>query len=246
MNEHHFDAEIMLSGRGEAGVWSSAAAVLRERVYGDVRVRAQWTVPGGTPVIRVPLQVIDERERGDARDLPSFVELYFHDVYLLFNIAAPGSFGGVISVNGGPYRVNEIELDARAFTYVAASLQTLTLRDVAGWYDSLQIGTRQLATNGPAAALFELLHLAHGPEDDDVTILRLARSADALAIRVDALVPLREAIVRGAVPVLHPMADDVLDPSVDDAALDRTVAIDDAAGRVIGALQSLVSKRVSG
>ncbi|HEY0372285.1 MAG TPA: hypothetical protein VGD79_09805 [Thermoanaerobaculia bacterium] len=240
MNEHHFDAEIMLSGRGEAGVWSSAASVLRERVYGNVRVRAQWSVPGGTPVLRVPLQVIDERERGDARDLPAYVELYFHDAFLLFNLAAPGSFGGVVSVTGGPYRVNEIELDPRTFAYVSASLQTLSLRDVAAWYDSLQIGTRQIATAGPAVALFQLLHLARGPEDDDVTVLRLARAADALSIPVDTLVPLREAILRGAVPVLHPMADDVLDPAVDDAALDRTAAIDDAAGRVIAALQSLV------
>ena len=243
MNEHHFDAEIMLSGRGEAGVWSSAASVLRERVYGDVRVRAQWSVPGGTPIVRVPLEVIDGRDRGDARDLPAYVELYFHDVYLLFNLAAPGSFGGIVSVNGGPHRVNDIELDARAFAYVASSLATLPLRDVAAWYDSLQIGTRQLATNGPAAALFQLLHLARGVEDDDVTVLRLARSADALSVPVTALVPLREAIVRGVVPVLHPMADESLDPAVDDAALDRTAAIDDAASRVIGALQSLVAVR---
>lgn len=241
MSEHHFDAEIMLSGRAA----EADREALGERVYatdaGTVRVRAEWSAPAdGTPVIRVPLQVVDERANGDARDVPAFVELYFHDAFLLFNLAAPGSFGGVVSVSGGAYRVNELTFDARVFEYVSASLAALPLHDVAAWYDSLQNGTQQLATTGVTKALFHLLHLARGTEDDDMTVIRLAQSAEALQVPVEALAALRETILRGIAPVLHPMADDALDSTLDDPSFDRSAAIDDAARRVIGTLQSLV------
>jgi hypothetical protein len=240
MSEHHFDAEIMLSGRAA----EADRETLNERVYatdaGTVRVRAEWSAPNGTPVIRVPLHVVDERANGDARDIPAFVELFFHDAFLLFNLAAPGSFGGTISVSGGSYRVNELTFDARLFEYVSASLAALPLSDVAAWYDSLQNGTHQLATTGVTKALFHLLHLARGAEDDDMTVIRLAHSAAALQVPVEALAALRETILRGTAPVLHPMADDALDPTLDDPSLDRSAIIDDAARRVIGTLQSLV------
>lgn len=245
MNEHHFDAEILLTGRTEAIVWSSASAALRERVYDGVRVRAQWSVPGAAPVIRVPMVVIDERPEGDARDIPAFVELFFHDAFLLFNLAAPGSFGGVVSVSGGDYRVNEIAFDASVFAYASASLAALPLRDVIAWYDSLQNGTRQLATTGVTKALFHLLHLGRGNENDDITVLRLAQSAEALAVPPEDLTPLfalRDAVARGTAPVIHPMFDDVLDPLVDDPSYDWSTVIDDAASRVIGALQALAAR----
>lgn len=240
MSEHHFDAEIMLSGRAA----EADRETLGERVYatgaGAVRVRAEWSRPNGAPVIRVPLHVVDERANGDARDVPAFVELFFHDAFLLYNLAAPGSFGGTISVSGGAYRVHELTFDARTFEYVSASLAALPLHDVAAWYDSIRSGTSQLATTGVTKALFHLLHLARGTEDDDMTVIRLAQSAEALQVPYEELAALRESILRGTAPVLHPMADDALDSTLDDPSLDRSAVIDDAARRVIGALQSLV------
>jgi len=239
MNEHHFDAEIMLSGRAV----DAKREALGERVYatdaGTVRVRAEWTAPDGAPVMRVPLRVVDERANGDARDIPAFVELFFHDAFLLFNLASPGSFSGIVSVSGGSYRVHEMALDARVFDYASASLATLPLRDVVAWYDSLQNGTRQLATDGVTKALFHLLHLARGPENDDMTVIRLAQSAEALALPAEELATLRDAIASGTAPVVHPMMDDALDPAID--AIDWTGVIDDAAARVIRELQSRVS-----
>ncbi len=240
MSEHHFDAEIMFSGRAA----EADRETLGERVYatdaGTVRVRAEWSTPNGTPVIRVPLHVVDERPNGDPRDVPAFVELFFHDAFLLFNLAAPGSFGGVVSVSGGAYRVNELTFDARLFEYTSASLAALPLHDVAAWYDSIQNSTRQLAATGVTKALFHLLHLARGAEDDDMTVIRLAGAAEALQVPVEALAALRETILRGTAAVLHPMADDALDATLDDPSLDWSAAIDDAARRVIGTLQSLV------
>jgi hypothetical protein len=243
MNEYHFDAEITLSGRAA----EADREELGERAYatgaGAVRVRAEWSAPNDVPVLRVPLHVVDERANGDARDVPAFVELFFHDAFLLFNLAAPGSFGGVISLSGGEYRLRELALDARVFESAAAA-KSLPLRDVVAWYDALRIGTSQIAATGVAKALFHLLHLARGPEDDQTSVLRLARAAEALGVRAETLAPLfahRDAIARGTAPVLHPMADDALDASVDSASLDWTAAVDDAAGVVIGALQSLAA-----
>jgi len=234
MNKHHFEAEITWSG------WAAEVEALEERVYGEVRVRAEWNVPGDAPVIRVPLRVIDERERGDARDIPAFVELFFHDAFLLLNLATPGSFGGVISVTGGVYRVRELIFDARVFE--SAKRSFVPLREVVRWYDALQIGTRQLSTSPEAKALFHLLHLARGPENDEMSVLRLAQCAEVLNV-TESLAPLfalRDAIVRGTAPVLHPMQDDALDASIDEH--DWTVAVDHASSAVVRTLQTLAHR----
>jgi hypothetical protein len=243
MNEYHFDAEITLSGRAA----EADRGELNERVYatgtGGVRVRAEWSAPNGAPVLRVPLHVVDDRVNGDARDIPAFVELFFHDAFLLLNLASPGSFGGVIAVSGGDYRVHEVALDARVFENALAA-KSLPLRDVIAWYDALQIGTSQLATTGVAKALFHLLHLARGPEDDQTSVMRLAQAAEALGAPAETLAPLfahRDAIARGTALVLHPMADDALDARVDDASLDWTTVVDDAAGVVIGIIQAQIA-----
>ena len=122
MNQFRFEAKIVLAE-------AVPADVVRERVYGGVRVSAEWPATLVASGIRVALEV-----RGDLepRDAPAYVELFFHDVFLLLNLAAPGSFGGTISVVGGELRVRELVFDARVFTY-AAPLATLPLADVVAW-----------------------------------------------------------------------------------------------------------------
>ena len=235
MNEYHFDAEITLSEESELGS-------LDERVYstdaGAVRVRAEWSAPGDVPVIRVPLTVIDERANGDARDIPAFVELFFHDAFLLFNLARPGSFAGVIAVSGGEYRVRELAFDARSFL-PAMSLRPLS--DVVRWYDSLRIGTRQVAASDVEKVIFHLLHLARAVENDETSVIRLAQCMDALSMSSEPLFALRDAIARGNAPVIHPMYDDALDARVAD--FDWTGIVDDAAAVIIGELHARISGR---
>lgn len=232
-----FDAAISLTTDPRAAAFWSG---LGERVYrtetGVVRVSADWSPLADAPTARVPLEVVDEREDGDARDLPAFVELFFHDAFLLFNLAEPGSFGGVIAAAGGELGVRELAFDPWVFEYAQAT--ALPLSDVVAWYDSLDLGARQVVSNGTARALFQLLHLSRGEEDDAVSIVRLALASDALGVERDArLFELRDAIVSGVAPVVHPMYDDALDSRLDDASLDWSDEIDRAANRVIGALQ---------
>ncbi len=243
MTEHHFENEITRT----APIAIHDAEALRERAYvtaaGTVRVRADWSaIDSEEPAVRVPLVVSDERTSGHARDLPAFVELFFHDAFLMFNIAAPGSFGGVIATSGGEYRVRELTLEPHLFAY-ARVRNTLELRDVVAWYDSLELGTQQLAENDVAKVLTHLLQLARSAEDDTLIVVRLAHALEVLQLRSDRLFALRDAICNGTAPVVHPMHDEVLDERLEDGALDWTGAIDGAANLVVAALQERVRSR---
>ncbi len=231
MNDYRFEAEIALADE-------FLTEVVRERVYDEVRVSAAWPAQLDTPEVRVTLTVRGELE---PRDAPAYVELFFHDLYLLLNLASPGSFGGTISFTGGP-RVRELAFDPRVFAY-AAPLGTLPLADVTRWYDGLNLGTQQLAMSDVARALVQLLHLARSPEREEDSILRLAIAADALMDRKRAprrLFELREDIAYGRVPVIHPMYDDALDSRVEDATREWIEVTDEAARLVIGELQERV------
>ncbi len=230
MNEYRFEAGIVL---GDA----VPQDVVRERRYGGVRVAAEWPAELAAPRIEVSLVVEGDLE---PRDAPAYAELFFHDVFLLLNLASPGSFGGTISISGGALRVRELELDPRLFVQ-GAPLARLPLADVVRWYDALDLGTQQLATGDVAAALVQLLHLARGPEREEESIFRLAIAADRLTLDAPArLFELRDAIARGRVPVIHPMYDDALDPRVEDATWEWIEVADAAARVVIGALQARI------
>ena len=198
---------------------------------------AEWPADLATSEIRVGVEVSGDFDR---RDAPAYVELFFHDVFLLLNLSTPCSFAGIISMAGGELRVRDVTFSARLFQY-ASGLGAVGAETVVAWYDGLGIGTEQLATTGVAAALFHLLHLARGEEDEEQSILRLAGAADALGKRdeLTRLFELREEIARGRKPVIHPMHDDGLDPRVEDATAEWVVVVDRAASVVIGALQQL-------
>ena len=232
MNEMRFEAEI---ARGDA----VPAGVVRERLYGNVRVNAEWPVELATPELRLGVTVLGDVDR---RDAPGYVELFFHDVFLILNLAAPGSFGGTISIAGTELRVRELSLSARVFDY-ARGLTRVPVEQAIAWYDGLQLGTRQLAEDAVTVALFQLLHLARGEENEEQSVLRLAAAAEALLGRPESLrrlFELREQIATGRAPVFHPLHDDALDPRVTDATREWTEVADDAASAVIGALQERI------
>ena len=231
MNQYRFEAEI---ARGE----QVPVNVVHGRVYGNVRVDAQWPGDLETPELRVTVTVFGDVDR---RNAPAYVELFFHDVFLLLNLSTPGSFSGTISIAGGELRVRELTFSARVFEY-ASGLQSLPLEQVAAWYDSLNIGTQQVATSAEAAALFQLLHLSRGDEDEEQSILRLANAAEALHVeRASArLLDLRHLIAQRRAPVLHPMHDDALDPRIEDSLQEWTETADTAASLVITELQKRI------
>src|SRR5438309_2845342 len=122
MNQHKFSAEVARQGRvPNAGeFFRDAAVAFRERAYGNILVQADWTpLASDDDIVRIDVTVNGELA---PRDVPAFVELFFHDAFLLFNIALPGSFGGAITVTGGEFRVNDLSFDASPFACGASSI----------------------------------------------------------------------------------------------------------------------------
>lgn len=224
-----FEAEI-------AGSDAIPAGIIHERVYGAVRVSAAWPADLATPELRIPIEV---RGDVDRRDAPAYVELFFHDVFLLLNLAAPGSFSGTVSISGHDLRVRELVFHPHVFASAAG--QRLPLQNVIAWYDALQLGTQQVANSDEAKALFQLLRLGRAEEDEEQSIVRLASAVEAL--RVDPaprLLALRDDVARGRTPIFHPMHDDALDARVEDATSEWIDVADAAAALVIGTLQERV------
>ena len=232
MNEYRFTAEVARSTRDRnAECWRSA--LLRERTYttreGIIRVGADWEpLVSEEEVVRIDVWVIDDDGSIAPCDVPSFVELFFHDVFLMVNIAAPGSFGSAITVSGGEFRVNDMVFDASAFA-CSAGVTTLPLSEVVAWYRG---GIQQVAGTPMQRVFFHLLHIARG--DADEWMLR-ARLADCLTV-----LGMSDSIAE--VPLYHPMHDEMLDERVDD---DATEAIDRAMGRVLAAIQDAVLEAAS-
>ena len=234
----------------DLAVWRSAAEVLRERTYaaedGSVRVQVDWD-----PLVmrdhadESPVQFEVRVSGANERDVASYAALFFHDAFLLLNLAVPGSFGGAITILSG---ASELALSARVFEYAwaasASSIEPLPLADVVKWYDALALGATQVATDGVAKALFLLLHLARDEEDESMSVVRLGQALEALDTGATAqFFELRDAIVHGVAPVLHPLADDALDAHVDDESLQLVNASDYAASVVVSALQGLIRGR---
>ncbi|MEA2326722.1 MAG: hypothetical protein QOE68_1681 [Thermoanaerobaculia bacterium] len=220
MNQHKFTAEVARQTRVPNAVefFRDAAAALRDRAYGNILVQTDWTpLASDDDIVRIEVTVIGDI---DPRDAPTYVELFFHDAFLLFNIALPGSFGGAITVTGGEFRVNDLFFDAAPFACGASSVP---LAEVAAWYPA---GTNQIASTPMQTALFHLLHIGRGGHDEWMQRARLNECLKALGIgeSVD------------EIPVIHPMHDETLDARVDDAAAE---IVDRAMVRVLSAIQEL-------
>jgi hypothetical protein len=221
MNTHKFSAEVARQTRAAdtAEFFRGAAAVLCDRAYGDILVQADWTpLASDEDVVRMEVTVIGQLA---PRDVPAYVELFFHDAFLLFNIALPGSFGGAITVTGGELCVNDLSFDAAPF---ACGAPSVPLAEVVAWYHS---GTNQIASSPMQTVLFHLLHIGRGNHDEWMQRVRLNECLKALGVD--------ESI--DETPVLHPMHDESLDERIDDAATD---VIDRAMVRVLRAVQDAV------
>lgn len=217
----------------DAAVRASAAELLRERTYGGVTVVATWL---GEDAMQLRVDGADRET--DAR---SFGEFYAHELYLLLNLAVPGSLG-VVSP----------QLDAYAFevAWVAArrngwpAIEPLPLDRVLAWYDSLALGTTQRAATPIARALFALLHLARLDPSEPAALLHLGHALSALEVlddpRLAPFLALREAAIGGGASIVHPMHDELLDPSLGDVDTDDVAAADLAASVAVAEVQARI------
>ena len=224
MNKQRFSAEVARQTRVPNAVdfFREAAAALGDRAYGNILVQADWApLASEEDVVRIDVTVIGDVA---ASDVPAYVELFFHDAFLLFNIAHPGSFGGAITISGGEFRVNDLSFDATPF---ACGAQSVPLAEVIDWYPR---ETNQIVSTPMQTVLFHLLHIGRGGHDEWMQRVRLNECLKALGID--------ESI--GEIAVIHPMHDESLDARVDDAA---TEIIDRAMVRVLTAVQAAARRK---
>jgi len=217
MNTHKFSAEVARQGRvPNAGeFFRDAAVAFREHAYGNILVQTDWTpLASDDDIVRIDLTVTGDIE---PRDVPAYVELFFHDAFLLFNIALPGSFGGTITLTGGDFRANDLSFDAAPF---ACGAESMPLSEVIAWYPA---ETNQIASTPVQTALFHLLHIARSTPDEWTYRAHLAECQTALGLE-----PLAE------IAVTHPMHDESLDNRIND---DATDILDRAMVRVLTAVQ---------
>lgn len=227
MNEHRFSAEVARQTRvpNAREFFRNAAGAVRDRAYGHILVQADWApLASHDDIVCIDVAVIDAEDRLAPRDVPAYVELFFHDAFLLFNIALPGSFGGAITMTGGDFRVNDLFFDAASF---ACGAEPVPLAEVAAWYP---VEASQIASTPMQTVLFHLLHIGRAGHDEWMQRARLNECLKALGID--------EAL--SEVAVVHPMHDESLDPSLDDGASD---AIDRAMIRVLAAVQDAARTR---
>ena len=128
------------------------------------------------------------------------------------------TFGGVITVTGGEFRVNDLSFDAAPFACGASSIP---LAEVVAWH---RPETNQIAATPMQIVLFHLLHIGRGGHDEWMQRARLNECLKALGVDES----LEE------VPIIHPMHEETLDARVDDAASD---IVDRAMVRVLTAIQ---------
>ncbi|MBV9067525.1 MAG: hypothetical protein JO093_24645 [Acidobacteria bacterium] len=219
MNEYQFTAEVARQTRVPNAVefFRDAAGTLRERAYGNIVVHANWMpLASDDDIVRIDLRVTGDCA---AADIPAYVELFFHDAFLLFNVALPGSFGGAITATGGEFRVNDLSFDAAPF---ACGAPSMPLPEVVAWY---RPETNQIAATPMQTVLFHLLHIGRGDHDDWMQRARLNECLKALGID--------ESI--DEIAVIHPMHDESLDARLDDSA---TGIVDRAMVRVLTAVQA--------
>lgn len=242
MSEHTFEL-LTRTGRlaadresittaADREVHAAAAELLKERMYGALRVTAEWREDAA-----IRLRVEGAERESHARSLADF---YAHELFLLLNLAVPGSIG-VVSP----------QLDAYAFevAWVAAmrngwpAIEPLPLDRVVAWYDSMQLGTAQRATTPIARALFALLHLAKLDPSEPAALLHLGQALAALEVdepRLGRFAALREAVIDGTAPSIHPMHDESLDATLEDGDADAIAAADLAASAVVAAVQARI------
>lgn len=191
-----------------------------------------------------------------------FAELYAYELFAILNLSYPGSCNFLtlsIKVKGDRVAL-EPRLPGYPFDFARVetlagrwpSLQVLPLRQVALWYSSLQLGTRQSAETSVEKLLFAMLHLSKRDDYAEAVIwifyaletlveTRVGESVSTLVRRVSLLLgldekqkialnkqlrklyDLRSSIVHGGYRVTHPIAQEVVDRSVGD---ERSRAID--------------------
>lgn len=137
----------------------------------------------------VSLSGVEGSEEARVHMASHVIELFLYDVFLLMNLASPGSceLMGTLKSNHEPFE-RQIHLDSYLLehAWVTAldnswpSMQVIPLSEVLAWKNSLAMNTRQIAITRTERATFGLLQVCKGGSYNPATLLWLSHSLEAL------------------------------------------------------------------
>jgi len=137
----------------------------------------------------VSLFGVEKSEESQFHTASHVVELFLYDLFLLLNLAAPGScnLAGNFKSSRDDLSTNVklsgyfLELAwVRALQFSWPSIHAIPLTEVIHWKNSLNIGTRQIAKSRTERAMFALLHVCKNDSYDPTTLLWLSHSLESL------------------------------------------------------------------
>jgi hypothetical protein len=115
---------------------------------------------------------------------------YIQDVFLILNVAAPGSLNLRDCVLIGREKRLDTRLELSSEVFESAwidsvrsefpGVHALPLESVVTWFEALDLGARQIAENGVAKALYCLLHLGRDWEFEPTALLWISHALEAL------------------------------------------------------------------
>jgi hypothetical protein len=118
-----------------------------------------------------------------------FVEKYIYDIFLIANLALPGSceflnvrFPNERGISSDRYGLSSYNFEEALYDHFynrSTSIQLLPLELVAHWYESLGLGIRQKAESPIEKAIFSLLHICKS-EIDETSIIWIFHSLEAI------------------------------------------------------------------
>jgi len=118
-----------------------------------------------------------------------FVEKYIYDIFIIANLALPGSceflnvrFPNERGLPSDPYGLTSYNFEEALYDHYdnkSTSIQILPLELVSHWYESLELGVRQKAESPIEKAIFSLLHVCKS-EVDETSIIWIFHSLEAI------------------------------------------------------------------
>lgn len=213
------------------------------------------------------------------RQIGHYLENFLYQLFIIMNIASPGSINlHKIILDAGQPIEYEINLDGNLFEYAYEisyinnwpKINFIPLIKVWEWYNSLNIKTKQVASNRIERALFSLLNYSSEDTDNPMIFIWLTSTLEALydlptslinkllkeriylfleipkenskklRNEIDNIYNVRSRIAHGEYSVYHPSLNDLFDSKV----IDHIMALSDTSAFCLSIILATLQKLI--
>lgn len=184
-----------------------------------------------------------------------FISMFVYNFFMIMNLSAPGScdfWGGEIISDDEILPIKDIGLSGYGFNYLwmkslrgeSPAIKYIPVLQVKDWYNSLNLGIKQLARNRIERALFAMLHVSRLAEPSQNSLIWICHAIEALIgsdgaasqskmlarinllsdpsdrngsdvkKRLKSLYNIRNKYVHGSFEVSHPIGNEKIEPNV--------------------------------